>query len=204
MLEHIDLTILYFCNHDLANPIFDFLFAALSDSRIFIWPLLILLIVILWQGGTKARLAIILTVICIAITDPTTHYILKNIFARLRPCHTLDDLRLIVNCGGLYGFPSNHAANSFAAAAILSAFYRRYTALFAMLAALIGFSRIYLGKHYLSDVLAGAFWGLLLACLILYLAKIIISRLPANGFWKGIKNVGQGVLIWKNPRTRNL
>ena len=134
MFENIDLAILYFFNHDLANPVLDWLFLIISESRVFLAAVLLILAVLLWKGSVRLTLAIILTVICVAIVDPTTYYLLKNLFARLRPCHILDDIRLLVGCGGQYGFPSNHAVNIFAAATVLSVFFKRYTAIFAAVA----------------------------------------------------------------------
>ncbi|OQX90911.1 MAG: hypothetical protein B6D58_09210 [candidate division Zixibacteria bacterium 4484_95] len=110
MLNSLDLAILYFFNQDLANPVFDIFFTTLSESRL-VWILMIVIMIILFiKGGSRGRLAVLLVVVCFTITDPSTHYILKKLFCRLRPCHIFDDLRLIAGCGGLYGFPSNHAA----------------------------------------------------------------------------------------------
>ena len=56
-------------------------------------------------------------------------------------------------------FPSSHAANAFALAWVLSARWRRGWPAFAGVAVLVAFSRMYLGRHYLSDVVAGALLG---------------------------------------------
>jgi undecaprenyl-diphosphatase len=56
-------------------------------------------------------------------------------------------------------FPSSHAANAFALAVVLAARWRRATAAFLLAAALVAFSRMYLDRHFLSDVLCGAALG---------------------------------------------
>lgn len=177
MLNNLDRTVLYFFNRDLANPVFDILFVTISGS-VFVFTLIaILILIVAIKGGAKGRLVAILAIVCFAITDPSAHYILKKLFCRLRPCHSFDDLRLIIGCGGLYGFPSNHAANSFALAFVFSFFYRRLTAILFSVATLICLSRIYLGKHYLSDVVAGAIFGVLVAVFVIYLGRKPVQRL---------------------------
>ena len=64
---------------------------------------------------------------------------------------------------GDYSFPSGHTSASFAAATAIYAIDRRWGAAAYVLAALIGFSRLYLGVHFPTDVLAGAVVGILAA-----------------------------------------
>ncbi|MCP4584101.1 MAG: phosphatase PAP2 family protein [candidate division Zixibacteria bacterium] len=202
MLENLDLTILYFFNHDLTNPVLDWLFLIISESRIFQAIVFLIFTILIWKGPIRLRLALILIVICVAIVDPSTHYILKNLFARLRPCHNLDNIRLLVGCGGQYGFPSNHTVNIFALATILTLFYRRYLAVFASVALLMGLSRIYLGKHYPSDVLAGAIFGLAAAIIFIYIAGYLLKRLPITQRWSKFMPDIQGALIWNKTRLK--
>jgi membrane-associated phospholipid phosphatase len=71
-------------------------------------------------------------------------------------------VRLLVAGSKSASFPSSHAWNSFTAATIVSHFYSRPVGVFFLaLAALVAFSRIYVGLHYPIDVLAGALLGLL-------------------------------------------
>jgi undecaprenyl-diphosphatase len=65
-------------------------------------------------------------------------------------------------------FPSDHAAGAFAIAVALLIFWRRAGWLAVAFAALLGFSRIYTGEHYVSDVLAGAAIGTAAALLVNY------------------------------------
>jgi undecaprenyl-diphosphatase len=170
MLHNIDLAILYFLNHSLANPALDLIFVTVSETWFLIGTALALFIIFSWDNRQKGWLVLILAVLCIAATDSST-FALKKLFCNLRPCHSLDDLRLIAGCGGKYGFPSNHAANTFGFTFFMSYFYRRSKTYLFGLATLVCLSRVYLGKHYPSDVLAGAVWGIAVAFIILFLIK---------------------------------
>lgn len=70
--------------------------------------------------------------------------------------------------GGQYGFVSSHAANLFGLATITSLLIRNriYTAFIFVWAALVGYSRIYVGKHFPADVVCGAIFGMIVGYLV--------------------------------------
>jgi undecaprenyl-diphosphatase len=68
-------------------------------------------------------------------------------------------------------FPSGHAATAFAGATLLSAFVPRLRLLLYVLAALVAWSRVYVGVHYPLDILAGAVLGTAVGLLFLYLER---------------------------------
>lgn len=96
---------------------------------------------------------------------------LKHMFMHYRPTHDPDIANLvhIVNDyrGGKYGFPSSHAANSFALATIIGLVSKDTILIITMIlwATLNAYSRMYLGVHYPGDILIGGLLGMLIAIL---------------------------------------
>jgi undecaprenyl-diphosphatase len=88
---------------------------------------------------------------------------LKHAVGRDRPPAVILDPEPLLEVPTTSSFPSGHAATSFACALVLSRFGPRLTIPLFILAALIAFSRVYVGVHYPFDALAGAVLGLALA-----------------------------------------
>ena len=86
---------------------------------------------------------------------------LKWVFERVRPCRALTEAVKIEpsGCGGLFSFPSNHAANTAALAAFLHVLYPKSGWITWPIVAVVGFSRVFIGAHYVTDVLGGWMLG---------------------------------------------
>jgi undecaprenyl-diphosphatase len=112
-------------------------------------------------------------VIMITLSDQIAN-LLKAGVKRPRPCKDPEIghlVHLVKNyCGGAFGFISGHAANSFALATFISMLFRKRWVTIGMIiwAALVSYSRIYLGVHYPGDVIGGALLGILLGFGVYY------------------------------------
>jgi undecaprenyl-diphosphatase len=112
------------------------------------------------------------TVAAVATADLLA-FALKTVVAIDRPPERYPSPDPLVRVPTDYSFPSGHTATSFAAALILARAVPSRAPLFFVLAAAIGFSRIYVGVHYPLDVLGGAALGLLVATALLRLAAAL-------------------------------
>ena len=93
--------------------------------------------------------------------------LLKNLVARMRPYEAIEGLNRLIEAQSDYSFPSGHAAASFAAGAIFFIYLpKKFGVPALILAFLISFSRLYVGVHYVTDVLAGALISTVIAICI--------------------------------------
>jgi|WetSurMetagenome_2_1015567.scaffolds.fasta_scaffold00677_9 undecaprenyl-diphosphatase len=164
MLERLDQQLFLFLN-SINSPFWDQVMYAVSGKVI--WAPLYLSILIYLGIKYKRKFLIILLfiIVAVALADQTSVQLFKNIVQRLRPCHepSLEGLVHLVKgeCGGKFSFVSSHATNSFNIALISLLFIKKrwYTISIILWAAIIGYSRIYLGVHYPGDVICGSLLG---------------------------------------------
>jgi len=151
------------------NPVFDFLMPFLSrlgsGEGIFVIAIVVLILNI---RKKEKKIAGILLIAGLTISYYSVEA-LKHWMMRPRPFITLPDVHLLEKAKD-FSFPSGHATAAFMAAFILSRFFKR-PAVFYTLAVLVCFSRVYLGVHYVSDVLGGAFLGLLIGYALVKLSR---------------------------------
>lgn len=163
-------------------------------SRKWTWvPLYILLSAFVFRKYNTAGGIVCLLIIAVMITatDQTCAGIIRPVFGRLRPSspdNQLSSLLHLVNDyrGGRFGFPSCHAANTFALALFLSLLFknRLFTIAIISWSLLVSYSRLYLGVHYPSDILGGILIGTLFAIIshsiMIYSSHLLLRSLSVN------------------------
>jgi undecaprenyl-diphosphatase len=157
----------------------DWFALTLSNSSILWTPGIILTGYWLWLSWREALLGAPLLAASIGLLDFLGARI-KDLVARPRPCMALLDINQIEACGKTFGFPSNHAINTATAAAFFQVLYPRSGWVSWPLVGLIGLSRVYIGAHYVTDVLGGwtigGLFGAGVAWLILRYSRVRSSR----------------------------
>lgn len=142
------------------TPIVKFI-THLGDAGIF-WILLTLGLLIF----KKTRKVGVMSAVALLGALLIDNIILKNLVGRIRPYEVVDGLQCLIGAQKDFSFPSGHTGSSFASAVVcFKELPKRYGIPLLVLAFLIAFSRLYVGVHYPTDVLAGMVIGTLVALL---------------------------------------
>ena len=189
MIQDIDEKVLLAIN-GLHSPFMDQVMLFFSNTVVW-FPLYLLLAVLLffpdfyglkspalrsekkrWVIGIYGVIALIL---CVLLCDQIAHS-LKLLIERPRPGyneHLANLLNLPDGKGGRYGFPSNHATNTFCFALLTASIFRKrwFSVTIILWSLIICYSRMYLGRHYPLDILAGIILGTFLYIIIYYTWK---------------------------------
>ena len=155
---------------DWLDPVMTFISGKITWAPFY----LVLLFLVIKKYKRQSILILIGVVLLIVCSDQISSGIFKPIFERPRPCHneTIKDLVYLPNghCGGAYGFISSHACNTFALAVfithILRKYYKKIAWVMFIWAALVAYSRIYMGVHYPGDIIVGAIVGVITGFII--------------------------------------
>ena len=142
-----------------------------------------LLWVVVYKKDWKEIVCILVAVfLLIMFTDQISSGFFKPVFHRFRPTHHPDFMNQVKTVfndrGGYYGFISGHAANSFGLATFIALVFRNklFTFTIYLYALLVSYSRIYMGVHFISDVVVGAIVGILIAGIIYMIYKWVRRR----------------------------
>ena len=163
---------------------------AMTATKTTTWvPLALLLIYVLvcMKNWKQALLVILSIALVITLADQMASGIFKPLVCRLRPTHNpeLEGLIDIVDGyrGGRYGFFSSHASNTFGVAVLLSLCFRHrwFTLAICSWAVLNCWTRLYLGVHYLGDILVGVLWGCFVGWMVYKLYLYLSARLKTEG-----------------------
>lgn len=167
------------------SPFFDSVMWCISGRWIWV-PFYAVLAYLLFRRMSWKRASICLVTIGLIIlaADQTCATLIRPEIGRLRPAYLNNPLSSFVHVvngyrGGRYGFPSCHAANTFALAVFMSLVIRHkwFTVMMFSWAFIVSYSRMYLGVHYFGDLFCGATIGSLFAVLFYYLQNYLFKRL---------------------------
>ena len=157
-----------------------------------VWlPLAILIIgVLVYKKNWRESLLIILAIaLVVLLCDQFASHVCKPLFTRFRPTHHpdfMEQVKTVFNYrGGLYGFISSHAANAFGFATLMALIMKNrwFGWTLFLWATLTAYTRIYLGVHFISDVVPGMVVGILFGYVVYRLYLFVRSKwLPVESF----------------------
>ncbi|HKN87688.1 MAG TPA: phosphatase PAP2 family protein [Nitrospiraceae bacterium] len=163
--------------------IVDWLMLTLAQSSNLFLPGVLVFFYWLWLDKHEALVGSVVLTGVIIVNDFIGAQV-KHLVARPRPCRVLDHIHQLAGCGGTFSFPSNHAMNTAAAAAFAQMLYPSSGWVTWPLVALIGFSRVYVGAHYLTDVIGawalGGGIGIVAGWALLRWSKCFLNRAKSN------------------------
>jgi len=148
-----------------------------------------------WKRGLLFIIAIALTTL---LADQLSSHVIRPWVQRLRPSNPDNPLSAMIHIvngyrGNPYGMPSSHAANTVGLLTMLSLQFRnrwlRVTFTLWMLTQV--YSRMYLGVHYPTDLLVGACIGLLSACVVTAVLRVVDRRYLTGGHIADVKHMRQ-------------
>lgn len=184
VLSSWDITLFRLINGQGHNYFLDWFMPFMTDLKNFRYVLPVLVVWVLVREKKAGIVFLVFIGLTLAITDQFSSHWLKDWVGRVRPCHVLEEVRLLTDCNTSYSFPSSHAVNIFAAAFFLSQPLKKLSPLFFGIAGIVGYSRIYIGIHYPLDVIGGAAIGLLIAWPMRWLKDQVVARWIQSPGWK--------------------
>jgi len=199
VIKSIDLEAFLFLN-GFHNPFFDIIMYWVSERFIWIPMYLFMSLFIIRHYKWESILIFVGVALTITLCDQIASGLIKNWAERLRPSHEPGLVDLVhltkAGTGGMYGFVSSHAANTFGMTTflwvVLDSSFNGMKYWLVAWASFVSYSRIYNGLHYPGDVIAATILGAVLGYLVGTGCLIIKRRLLISGILKLNENNKSG------------
>ena len=173
----LDAEFILWVSENLRNPILSAIFITITKTGDAGFIFIVVGVLLLCFSRTRKTGAIFL--LALSLNFILNDLILKEIFERPRPFQSLEMLSALIPAPPGYSFPSGHTSSAFSCLVTLF-FTEKKIAPFALIyAVLMGFSRVYVGVHYPSDVIVGAIVGVVCAYLSVFISKAYKKQFKA-------------------------
>ena len=158
-LSGLDVSLFYLINHLPHNLILNFIFGSITLVG-YLGIIWFIIGFIIYFKEKKRDRRLLFSLALVELFSIFVEVSVKNMVGRLRPQFVLPGVIEPFDFYRSFSFPSGHAVIAFAGAFVLSRYKPKFKWLFYSIAVIISFSRIYLGKHFPSDILGGAVIGM--------------------------------------------
>lgn len=160
-------------------------FMEMATGR-FVWiPFYVSLVYAMYKylGWKLSVVYLITALLLLVINDQASSSFIRPMVCRLRPANTDNPISTLIQIvdnyrGGAYGFPSAHAANCFGLASFMTYVFRKpfFSVFMCLWALTMCYTRLYLGVHYVGDLLAGMLLGVFTTSIVYMFVKWLVSR----------------------------